>query len=84
VPVPISEFRGDVRLSDAENALPCPGADLEVPERFWIIVASGKRDFTAKWWNPVSFQRVVDHFQGGITFVQTDSLEYCRTSRQLV
>jgi ADP-heptose:LPS heptosyltransferase/SAM-dependent methyltransferase len=71
VPVPVSEFRGDVRLSDEEKALPCPGADLGIPERFWIIVSGGKRDFTAKWWNPASFQQVVDHFQGRITFVQT-------------
>jgi len=40
------------------------------PEHFWIIVAGGKYDFTAKWWNPASFQAVVDHFRGQITFVQ--------------
>lgn len=70
VPVPLSEFRGDVRLSAAEKSLPCPGEELGVPEHFWILVAGGKFDFTAKWWNPASFQKVVDHFQGRITFVQ--------------
>jgi len=43
---------------------------MGVPERFWILIAGGKYDFTAKWWNPESFQKVVDHFQGQITFVQ--------------
>lgn len=70
VAVPVSEFRGDVRLSEEEKAAPCPGADLGVPEHFWILMAGGKYDFTAKWWNPNSFQAVVDHFQGKISFVQ--------------
>ena len=39
-------------------------------EDFWIIVAGGKYDFTAKWWDPRRFQQVVDHFAGRIQFVQ--------------
>ena len=70
VPIPLTDFRGDVRLSAEEKAAPCPGKELGVPERFWILVAGGKYDFTAKWWNPESFQQVVDQFQGRITFVQ--------------
>lgn len=70
VPVPVSDFKGDVRLTAEEKGLPCPGQDAGVPEHFWIIVAGGKHDFTAKWWNPECFQQVVDHFQGRITFVQ--------------
>ncbi|MES2790052.1 MAG: glycosyltransferase family 9 protein [Planctomycetota bacterium] len=70
VPVPVSDFRGEVRLTVEEKALPCPGQEFGVPEHFWILVAGGKYDFTAKWWNPESFQQVVDHFQGRITFVQ--------------
>ena len=35
-----------------------------------MIVAGGKHDFTAKWWNPASYQKVVDHFQGRIQFIQ--------------
>lgn len=38
--------------------------------RFWIMMAGGKYDFTAKWWNPDFYQEVVDHFQGRIQFVQ--------------
>jgi ADP-heptose:LPS heptosyltransferase len=70
VSVPITEFRGSVQISDHEKRLPCPGIELGVPERFWILVAGGKYDYTAKWWNPASFQKVVDHFAGRITFVQ--------------
>ncbi|MDB5384452.1 MAG: ADP-heptose:LPS heptosyltransferase-like protein [Planctomycetaceae bacterium] len=70
VSIPLTEFRGDIRLSDAEKAVPCPGAELGVPEHFWIIVAGGKYDFTAKWWNPDAHQQVVDHYQGKICFVQ--------------
>ena len=37
---------------------------------FWIMMAGGKYDFTSKWWNPDSYQQVVDHFAGRILFVQ--------------
>ena len=70
VNIPVTKFAGDVHLSAEEKSLPCPGVEQGVPERFWILMAGGKYDFTAKWWNPASFQAVVDHFQGRITFVQ--------------
>jgi ADP-heptose:LPS heptosyltransferase len=70
VRVPVTAFQGDVHLSPQEKAQPPPGRDQGVPERFWIVVAGGKYDFTAKWWAPASFQDVVDHFHGRITFVQ--------------
>ncbi len=38
--------------------------------RFWIVVSGGKTDFTAKWWDPERYQRVVDAFAGMIQFVQ--------------
>lgn len=67
--IPLTKFSGDIYLSaDEKSSLPLNGHNL--PERFWIIVAGGKYDFTAKWWNPASHQRVVDHFRGRIHFVQ--------------
>ena len=61
--VPVTRFAGDIHLSaDEKSAVPLDG--LALPERFWIIVAGGKHDFTAKWWNPECYQRVVDHFSG--------------------
>src|SRR4051812_3861907 len=74
VPVPVSEFRGDVPLSPEEKELACPGEEFGVPEHFWILMAGGKYDFTAKWWNPASYQKVVDHFAGVIQFVQCGEL----------
>ena len=69
VRVPVSQFRGDIHLSAAEKSSP-PLDGHPLPERFWIIIAGGKFDFTAKWWNPASYQKVVDHFQGRLKFVQ--------------
>ena len=115
--IPVTQFRGDIHLSDAEKQAPPPLAGLRsharqssgspsrgvgesdglgvrcsharqslglpsweeketpplaggLPDKFWIIVAGGKYDFTAKWWNPNSFQAVVDQFQDRIHFVQ--------------
>jgi hypothetical protein len=69
VRVPPTRFHGDVHLADEEKESPLP-AQWAVSERFWIIVAGGKYDFTAKWWSPASYQAVVDHFRGRIHFVQ--------------
>jgi len=68
--IPVTAFQGDIHLSAEEKQLPPPGREQGVPDRFWIVVAGGKYDFTAKWWNPASFQAVVDHFRERITFVQ--------------
>jgi ADP-heptose:LPS heptosyltransferase len=68
--IPLTRFRGDVHLTETERCLPPPGTEHGVPQRFWILLAGGKYDFTAKWWNPDSFQKVVDHFRDRITFVQ--------------
>lgn len=67
--IPLTQFHGDVHLSSEEKEKPPPCAK-NLPEHFWIIVAGGKFDFTAKWWSPASSQRVVDFFQNRIQFVQ--------------
>ena len=68
VRIPVTQFRGEIFLSDDERDSP-PHQD-RIPDRFWIAIAGGKYDFTAKWWDPAAFQTVVDHFQGRIAFVQ--------------
>jgi ADP-heptose:LPS heptosyltransferase len=68
--VPVTRFSGDIHLSDEERQSPPPHVDTGVPEGYWILVAGGKYDFTAKWWNPASFQKVVDAFRDRIHFVQ--------------
>ncbi len=64
--IPATEFRGEVFLSPQEKESPVK----DLPESFWIVIAGGKYDFTAKWWNPASYQKVVDAFRGRVHFVQ--------------
>ncbi len=70
--VPVTGFRGDIHLSDLEKSWMSQVEEEPTGWRddFWIIVAGGKYDFTAKWWDPRRFQQVVDHFEGRIQFVQ--------------
>ena len=70
-------FRGDIHLrerekrwlSQVDEITGTPGT------RFWIIVSGGKKDFTAKWWDPARCQEVVDHFRDRLRFVQCGSVE---------
>ena len=68
---PITEFKGDIYLSEQEKNWCSQVEEMDKDKnRFWLVNAGGKWDFTAKWWNPNSYQKVVDHFKGRITFVQ--------------
>lgn len=65
------DFKGDIHLSEAERSWLSQVEELRgSATRFWIIVAGGKRDFTAKWWEHARWQAVVDHFRDKILFVQ--------------
>ncbi len=71
VPIPATEFKGDIYLADKEKrwmsqVMELTGADTP----FWIINAGGKWDYTIKWWHWQRYQEVVDHFRGRIVFVQ--------------
>jgi ADP-heptose:LPS heptosyltransferase len=68
--IPVTQFSGDIHLTDSEKSSPPDHLGIPEGQRFWIIVAGGKYDFTAKWWNPASYQAIVDHFRGKIQFVQ--------------
>jgi ADP-heptose:LPS heptosyltransferase len=70
VRIPLTAFHGDIHLSDLERERLPSQLGITNNQRFWIIVAGGKYDFTAKWWNPGSYQAVVDYFRGKIQFVQ--------------
>lgn len=70
VRIPLTEFHGDIHLADDEKRWMSQVAELGFPGNFWIVMAGGKFDFTAKWWNPDFYQTVVDHFAGRIQFVQ--------------
>lgn len=68
--IPVTKFHGEIHLAPSESEAPPPYIELGIPENFWIVVAGGKYDFTAKWWDPASFQEVVDAMRGRIQFVQ--------------
>ncbi len=70
-------FHGDIHLAPEETRWTSQVGELlgrEVP--YWIVVAGGKRDFTAKWWARERYQRVVDHYAGNVLFVQVGSTEH--------
>ncbi len=69
--IPTTDFRGDIHLSDAEkNWTSQVEEQFGLKGPFWLLVAGGKYDFTAKWWPPEFYQAVVDHFRGRVHFVQ--------------
>lgn len=74
-------FKGDIHLSERER-----GPLLSFPEligqRYWLIVAGGKYDFTIKWWSPERFQAVVDLLKEHITFVQVGAPEHFHSPLQ--
>ncbi|MGI4791112.1 MAG: glycosyltransferase family 9 protein [Janthinobacterium lividum] len=65
-------FKGDIHLTEQEKSWTSQVDEItgQKGTRFWIIVSGGKTDFTAKWWDPVRYQRIVDHFKDRILFVQ--------------
>jgi hypothetical protein len=58
----VTEFKGDLHLSDSERS-----GDFG---SFWLLVSGGKFDYTIKWWDHGRYQQVVDYFRGRIQFVQ--------------
>lgn len=68
--IPVTQFEGDIHLADIEKTWMSQVEETGFTGNFWIIVAGGKYDYTAKWWDPTCYQKVVDHFLGRIQFVQ--------------
>jgi ADP-heptose:LPS heptosyltransferase len=67
----LTEFRGDIHLTAEEMTVKSPVEDrFGYQGPYWIVASGGKRDFTIKWWDSRRYQRVIDHFQGQIQFVQ--------------
>ncbi len=70
VRIPVTELKGDIHLSPQERGWMSQVEETGFRGNFWIIMAGGKHDFTAKWWDPASYQAVVDRFAKRILFVQ--------------
>lgn len=71
--IPITEFRGDIHLSDQEKSWISQVEEQGFKGNFWIVMGGGKYDFTTKWWDPRRYQDIIDYFKGRIQFVQCGS-----------
>src|SRR5262249_12804861 len=69
VRIPVTDLKGDIHLAGEEKGWMSQVEETGFRGSFWLMMAGGKYDFTAKWWNPESFQQIVDHFAGRILFV---------------
>ena len=76
VRIPQGDFRGHVALSEQEKSWMNQIQEMGVEERFWLLFSGGKWDYTAKWWNPKEYQKVVDHFKDKILFVQCGEVSH--------
>ena len=70
LPIRLTQFEGDIHLSAEEKSWMSQVEETGFRGSYWVIIAGGKYDYTTKWWNPASYQRVVDHFKDRILFVQ--------------
>ncbi|WP_422931711.1 glycosyltransferase family 9 protein [Singulisphaera sp. PoT] len=84
--IPVTKFKGDLHISDREKSWmsQIEEAPIGWTRDFWIIIAGGKYDFTAKWWDPSRYQAVVDHFAGRIQFVQCGEVDHWHPKLQRV
>ena len=86
IPLPLATNRPHLYLSEVEiktpNALFDPPEAL--PDRFWLVNAGVKSDFTLKQWPVEYYQAVVDHFLGKVQFVQVGSAEHNHPTLQNV
>ena len=65
-----TQFKGDIHISNEEKMWMSQIEEMEIKDKFWIIISGGKYDFSAKWGNPLYFQEVIDYFKNKVTFVQ--------------
>lgn len=69
--VRVTAFKGDIHLADVERDWFRQVEALRGPTPpFWLFASGGKFDYTIKWWSPMRYQQVVDHFRGRLLFVQ--------------
>jgi len=71
-----TKMKGDIHLSEEERGWMSQIEEMGCEDRFWIINAGIKYDFTAKAYDPRDYQKIVDHFKGKITFVQIGQKEH--------
>jgi len=62
----LSDFRPALYLTEEEKAVPL----LNLDRPYWVFVAGGKRDFTAKWWDQDWWQIVTNRLSKKVVMVQ--------------
>lgn len=63
-------MKGDIYITENERKWISQVHEITKQDTYyWIVVNGGKLDFTAKWWDPLRMQRVVNSMRH-ITFVQ--------------
>jgi hypothetical protein len=62
----LTDFRPALYLTEEEKATPL----LQLDKPYWVMVAGGKRDFTAKWWDKARWQQVVNRIKNKVVVVQ--------------
>ena len=78
-PFPLTEFKGDVYLSDEEKGWISQVEEITGDKRPYIIVNAGsKNDFTAKQYSRARYQQVVDECKD-LTFVQVGEADHNHT-----
>ena len=77
VPIAPTKFGGDIHISRQEAAwMSQVEEQVGVGARFWLLVSGGKFDYTAKWWHPDRYQRVVDALRDEVRFVHIGAAEH--------
>ena len=67
----VTEFKGDIYISDDERAwFDRVETTFGTGRPFWLVVSGGKHDFTIKWWDPARMQQVAQYFRDRFDFVQ--------------
>lgn len=72
IPIAAGPHEVDIHLSTLEKTL----IRADLPERYWIINAGHKQDFTAKMWEFSRYAEVVERLKDRVTFVQIGLTEH--------
>ena len=72
IPIPVTEEVPQIFMTEEEKD-PEFVLSLGLQKPYWVVIAGAKYDTTTKWWNPDSYQEVIDRLAGRIDFVQCGS-----------
>lgn len=69
-PVPLNELRGEIFMGNAEVGWMSQVEEGGNRNPFWVVSTGGAYKKSAKWWDVTRYQRIVDAYEGKVTFVQ--------------